>query len=66
MLSLCGGGVGWGGGGGVCKVIFVSNQTAVLRLCCVVVGVVTIIFHSLVYMTIFPMTYSRVENVGLL
>ena len=43
MLSLCGGGVGWGGGGGVCKVIFVSNQTAVLRLtlCCVVVGVVT-------------------------
>ena len=33
----------WGGGGG-CKVIFVSNPTAVLRLrlCCVVVGVVTI------------------------
>ena len=26
----------------VCKVIFMSNPTAVLRLCCVVVGVVTI------------------------
>ena len=37
MLSLC-------GGVRVCKVIFVSNPTAVLRLrlCCVVVGVVTI------------------------
>ena len=32
-----------GGGGWVCTVIFVSNPTAVLRLrlCCVVVGVVT-------------------------
>ena len=30
--------VGWGGGGGggVCTVIFVSNPTTVLRLCCVV------------------------------
>ena len=27
--------------GGVCKVIFMSNPTAVLRLCCVVLGVVT-------------------------
>ena len=27
-------------GGGVCKVIFMSNPTSVLRLCCVVVGVV--------------------------
>ena len=27
------------GGGGVCKAIFVSNPTAVLRLLCVVVGV---------------------------
>ena len=27
--------------GGVCKVIFVSNPTSVLRLCCVVVGIVT-------------------------
>ena len=26
----------------MCKVIFVSNPTSVLRLCCVVVGVVTI------------------------
>ena len=26
------GGVGWGGWGGVCKVIFVSNQPVVLRL----------------------------------
>ena len=44
LLSLCGGGVcggvlggrvvGWGGG--VCTVIFLSNPTAVLRLCCVV------------------------------
>ena len=36
----------WGGGGreGGCKVIFMSNPTVVLRLrlCCVVVGVVTI------------------------
>ena len=37
----------WGGWCGwvigvVCKVIFMSNPTAVLRLCCVVVGVVTI------------------------
>ena len=34
----------WVGGvdGGVCKVIFVSNPTSVLRLCCFVVGVVTI------------------------
>ena len=32
-----GGGVGWGG---VCTVIFMSNPTTVLRLCCVVVGVV--------------------------
>ena len=31
-----------GGWGGVCKVIFVSNPTSVLRLCCAVVGVVTI------------------------
>ena len=35
----------WGGLGGVCKVIFMSNPTTVLRLCCwlncVVVGVVT-------------------------
>ena len=42
------GGVGGVGGvvGGVCKVIFMSNQTTVLRLCCwlccVFVGVVTI------------------------
>ena len=28
-------------GGGVCTVICMSNPTAVLRLCCVVVGVVT-------------------------
>ena len=42
-LSLCGGvGGGGGSGGGVCAVIFVSNPTTVLRLCCVVVGVVTI------------------------
>ena len=34
-------GVGWGGGWVVCKVIFVSNPTKVLWLCCVVVGVVT-------------------------
>ena len=39
MLSFCGGG---GGGGVVCKVIFISNPTTGLRLCCVVVGVVTI------------------------
>ena len=31
-----------GGVGGVCTVIFVSNPTTVLRLCCVVIGVVTI------------------------
>ena len=31
-------------GGVVCKVIFVSNPTTVLRLCCVVVGVVTTLF----------------------
>ena len=32
----------WVGGlGRVCKVIFVSNPTFVLRLCCVVVGIVT-------------------------
>ena len=30
----------WGGVGGVCKVIFVSNPTVVL--CCVGVGVLTI------------------------
>ena len=30
-----------GVGGGVCTVIFVSNPTTVLKLCCVVVGVVT-------------------------
>ena len=36
-----GGVVGWLGGGGVCKVIFMSNPTTVLRLSCVVVGVVT-------------------------
>ena len=34
--------VGWGGG--VCTVIFVSNPTTVLRLGCVVVGVVTKIY----------------------
>ena len=33
---------GWGGGV-VCTIIFVSNPTTVLRLCCVVVGVVTIV-----------------------
>ena len=44
MLSLCGGGVvGWGG---VCTVIFVSNPTTELRLCCVVVGVVTTTFSG--------------------
>ena len=36
-----GGGVGSGGWGVVLKVIFMSNPTIVLRLCCVVVGVVT-------------------------
>ena len=36
-LGFCGGGVG-----GVCTVIFMSNPTTVLRLCCVVVGVVKI------------------------
>ena len=41
----------WGGVGGVCKVIFMSNPTVVLRLrlCCVVVGVVTIINYYLGY-----------------
>ena len=29
-------------GGGACTVIFVSNPTTVSRLCCVVIGVVTI------------------------
>ena len=29
-------------GGVVCAVIFISNPTTVLRLCCVVVGVVKI------------------------
>ena len=29
-------------GGGACSVIFMSNPTTVLRLCCVVVGVVKI------------------------
>ena len=38
-LSLCVG-LGWVGGGGVYTVNFVSNPTTVLRLCCVVVGVV--------------------------
>ena len=33
--------MGWWGGV-VCTVIFMSNPTTVLRLCCVVVGVVTI------------------------
>ena len=33
-----------GVGGGVCVVIFVSNPTTVLRLCCVGVGVVTKLF----------------------
>ena len=37
--------VGGGWGGVVCKVIFMSNPTTVLRLCCVVVGVVTILLH---------------------
>ena len=32
----------WVGGGVVRTVIFTSNPTSVLRLCCVVVGVVTI------------------------
>ena len=44
MLSFCcglgGGRAGWGG---VCTVIFMSNPTTKLRLCCVVVGVVTIL-----------------------
>ena len=35
-LSLCGGLVG--GVGGVCRVIFMSNPTTVLRLCCVVLS----------------------------
>ena len=34
-------------GGGVCTVIFMSNLTTVLRLCCVVVGVGTIIKKDL-------------------
>ena len=33
-----GGGDGGGGVGGVCKVIFVSNPTFVLRLCCVMLS----------------------------
>ena len=45
-LSLRGGGVGWW----VCTVIFVSNPTAVLRLCyrlcCVVVGIVTTVISK--------------------
>ena len=42
ILSLCGGwgGVGWLGG--VCKVIFMFKPNTVLRLCYVVVEVVTI------------------------
>ena len=48
MVNKCSSGApkGWcwvvgGWGGAVCKVIFMSNPTTVLRLCCVVVGVVT-------------------------
>ena len=37
-MSFCGGVAGWGE---VCTAIFVSNTTTVLRLCCVVIGVVT-------------------------
>ena len=37
-MSFCAKVVGWWVGG-VCTVIFVSNPTTVLRLCCVVVGV---------------------------
>ena len=37
--------VGWVGWGGVCKVIFVSNPTVVL--CCVGVGVLTIMHIQL-------------------
>ena len=33
--------VWWGGGGGVCKVIFMSNYSVEVVLCCVFVGVVT-------------------------
>ena len=32
----------WWGGGRVCTVLFMSNTITVLRLCCVVVGVVKI------------------------
>ena len=39
------GGVGWGGGG-VRTVIFMSNPTTVLRLRCVVAGVVTAYFRE--------------------
>ena len=45
----------WGdAGGGVCKVIFMSNPTAVLRLCCVVVGVVTIFIDDILYFSTNP------------
>ena len=44
--------VGWVGGG-VCKVISVSNPTSVLRLCCVVVVVVTISSFVKIWL-IFP------------
>ena len=49
------------GGGVVCAVIFVSNPTTLLRLCCVVVGVVTRNFYMQMW---FPHTEapSRKKN----
>ena len=41
-------------GGVVCTVIFMSNPTTVLRLCCVVAGVVTFVTQHL----------TSVENLG--
>ena len=56
-MSFCGGdgvvgrAVGWKD---VCTVIFVFNPTTVLRLCCVVAGVVTFVTQHL----------TSVENLG--
>ena len=42
----------------VCTVIFVSNPTAVLRLCCVVVGVVTKGFQLSNYIVKFMLMFG--------
>ena len=61
LMEAAGEFVWWGG---VCTVIFVSNPTTVLKLCCVVVGVATIMFITNPMNHCEEIAYSTISEVA--